>query len=233
MRSAPSVRFCDKTLFLSTAFLRVKQEKGMSRLRPVSVGRQRDLHEVLPKVRPTSLHLERRTGVLACFQLQPLRTRTPFDAQPRSSTRVCVASELCRRLVIARTCNGSDFHSTSSGTELLLRSQHRTSSVHNLRKSKITIKVPVGILVLDVMPATLVAPRPLPKQQVVLSLQRPALACLMMNAFENINASKSASGDGFPTVALCSVGRWKALLGFDERRTTRWPTGSQETTTMS
>ncbi|KAL3184540.1 hypothetical protein MRX96_006023 [Rhipicephalus microplus] len=127
------------------------------RLRPVSVGRQRDLHEVLPKVRRTSLHLERRTGVLACFQLQPLRTRTPFDAQPRSSTRVCVASELCRRLVIARTCNGSDFHSTSSGTELLLRSQHRTSSVHNLRKSKITIKVPVGILVLDVMPATLVA----------------------------------------------------------------------------
>ncbi|KAL3223431.1 hypothetical protein MRX96_004840 [Rhipicephalus microplus] len=32
---------------------------------------------------------------------------TPFDAQPRRSTRVSVASELCRRLVVARTCNGS------------------------------------------------------------------------------------------------------------------------------
>ncbi|KAL3225240.1 hypothetical protein MRX96_049290, partial [Rhipicephalus microplus] len=164
----------------------------------------------------------------------PLRTRTPFDAQPRRSTRASVASELCCRLVVARTCNDSDFHSTSSGTELLLRSQYRTSSVHNLRKSKITIKVPVGLLVLDVMPATLVALRPLPKQQVVLNLQRPALAWPMVNfSFENINASKSASSDGFPAVASGSVHRWMALLGFGEGKATRWPTGSQETTTMS
>ncbi|KAL3225239.1 hypothetical protein MRX96_049289 [Rhipicephalus microplus] len=103
----------------------------------------------------------------------------------------------------AKRATAPFIHSKSSGTELLLHSQHLTSSVHNLRKSKIIIKVPVGLLFLDVMPATLVALRPLPKRQVVLSLQRPALAWLMMNfSFDNINASKSASGDGFPAVAL-------------------------------
>ncbi|KAH8024641.1 hypothetical protein HPB51_000081 [Rhipicephalus microplus] len=105
-------------------------------------------------------------------------------------------------------------HSRSSGTELLLRSQHRTSSVYNLRMSKITIKVPVGLLVLDVMPVMLVALWPLRKQQVVLNLQCSALTWLMINfSFDNIE-SKSASGDGFPAVASGLLHRLKALLAF-------------------
>ncbi|KAL3196483.1 hypothetical protein MRX96_045213 [Rhipicephalus microplus] len=113
-------------------------------------------------------------------------------------------------------------HSTPSGTELLLHSQHRTSSVHNLRKSKITIKVPVGLLVLDVMPAALVALWPLPKRQVDLILQHPAMAWLMRNfSFDNINASKSAFLDGFPAVTSDSVRRLNALLGFVLRKSNK------------
>ncbi|KAL3196482.1 hypothetical protein MRX96_045212 [Rhipicephalus microplus] len=90
-------------------------------------------------------------------------------------------------------------HSTPSGTELLLRSQHVTSSVHNLSKSRITIKVLVRLLVLDMMPAALVALWPFPKRQMNIFLQHPAMTWLMMSfSFDNIKASKSAFRDGFP-----------------------------------
>ncbi|KAL3223432.1 hypothetical protein MRX96_004841 [Rhipicephalus microplus] len=167
----------------------------VSHLSPVSVRRQQDRHAVFPKRWLTSLHLERRTGVPACFKLQPLR-KHPTIRRPAEEEH----EGFCGN--------------RSSETELLLRSQHRTSSVHNLRKSKITIKVPVGLLVLYVMPATLVALRPLPKRQVVLSLQRSALTWLIINfSFDNIE-SKSASGDGFPAVASGLMHRLKALFGF-------------------
>ncbi|KAL3184546.1 hypothetical protein MRX96_006029 [Rhipicephalus microplus] len=172
--------------------------QGAGNLRPVSVGRQQEHQEVLPKSRSTSQHLERRTGVPACFKLQPLRNRTAFDARPRRSTRASVASELCNHLIIAPDVQQSRCSTPHpSGTELLLRSQHWTSSVHHLSKSRITIKVPVGLLVLDMMPAALVALWPLPKRQVDLILPHPAMAWLMMNfSFDNINASKSAFLDG-------------------------------------
>ncbi|KAL3184548.1 hypothetical protein MRX96_006031 [Rhipicephalus microplus] len=89
--------------------------------------------------------------------------------------------------------------STSSVTELLLRSQHRTSSAPNLRKSRITIKVPMDLI-----------------------LQHPAMAWLMMNfSFDNINASKSAFRDGFPIVTSNSMRRLNALLGFVLRKSNK------------
>ncbi|KAL1415570.1 hypothetical protein MTO96_006694 [Rhipicephalus appendiculatus] len=108
-------------------------------------------------------------------------------------------------------------HSTSSGTELLLRSQHRTSPVHNLRKSKITMMVAAGLLVLVVISVALgVALRPRPERQVDFGLQHPAMARLALAnfSFDNINASASAAGGGSPAVASGAVGRQEALLGF-------------------
>ncbi|KAL3196480.1 hypothetical protein MRX96_045210 [Rhipicephalus microplus] len=128
------------------------------------------------------------------LSFQPLRKRTAFDARPRRSTRASVASELCHRLVIVPArATVPMLDSTSSVTELLLRSQHRTSSAPNLRKSRITIKVP-----------------------------HPAMAWLMMNfSFDNINASKSAFRDGFPIVTSNSMRRLNALLGFVLRKSNK------------
>ncbi|KAL3179916.1 hypothetical protein MRX96_009113 [Rhipicephalus microplus] len=73
------------------------------------------------------LLLDKRTGVPACLSLQPLRKCAPFDTRPARSTRAPVAAELCRCLVIALDVRWPRLHCTFSGTELLLRSQHRTS----------------------------------------------------------------------------------------------------------
>ncbi|KAK8782748.1 hypothetical protein V5799_015911 [Amblyomma americanum] len=84
-------------------------------------------------------------------------------------------------------------HSSSSGTELLLRSQH-SSPVHNLRKSKITMMVAAGLLVLVVISVALgVAMRPRPDRQVDFGLQHPAMARLALAnfSFDHVNASYS------------------------------------------
>ncbi|KAH8024676.1 hypothetical protein MRX96_014582 [Rhipicephalus microplus] len=107
---------------------------------------------------PTILLLEKRTGVPACLSLQPLRKCASLDARPARSTRVPVATELRRCLVIAPDVRRPRLHCTSSGTELLLRSQHRTSPVHNNPKSRITVMVVARLLTLIVISAALVCP---------------------------------------------------------------------------
>lgn len=132
-------------------------------------------------------------------------------------------TELRRRRVAAssrhaRRATATMLHSTSSGTELLLRSQHRTSPVHNLRKSKITMMVAAGLLVLVVISVALgVALRPRPERQVDFGLQHPAMARLALAnfSFDNINASASAAtGGGSHPVASGASARQEALLGF-------------------
>lgn len=137
-------------------------------------------------------------------------------------------TELRRRRVAAssrhaRRATATMLHSTSSGTELLLRSQHRTSPVHNLRKSKITMMVAAGLLVLVVISVALgVALRPRPERQVDFGLQHPAMARLALAnfSFDNINASASAAaaaaatGGGSHAVASRASARQEALLGF-------------------
>ncbi|KAL3184535.1 hypothetical protein MRX96_006018 [Rhipicephalus microplus] len=114
-----------------------------------------------------------------------------------------------------------------SGTELLLCSQHWP--VHDLWKSRITVKVAAGFLILVVISAVLVAPTPLPERQMNLGLQHPAMAGLVLAylSFDNINASESAAGSGFPAVASGAVRRREALLVFvlRERNKTAigWP----------
>ncbi|KAH8033591.1 hypothetical protein HPB51_014497 [Rhipicephalus microplus] len=115
-------------------------------------------------------------------------------------------------------------HSTSSGTELLLRSQRRTSPVHNLRRSKITMMVAAGLLVLVVISVALgVALRPRTERQVDLSLEHPAMARLALAnfTFVNISASAPAAGGGSPAGASGAVGRQEALLGFVVRETNK------------
>ncbi|KAL3210107.1 hypothetical protein MRX96_037380 [Rhipicephalus microplus] len=98
--------------------------------------------------------------------------------------------------------------STSSRTELLLRSQHQTSPVHNKPKSRITVMVAAG-LILVVISATLVSPGPLPEREAVVGLQHTAMAWLTLTVFSfgNINSSESAAVGGFPAVVSGAVGR--------------------------
>lgn len=117
-------------------------------------------------------------------------------------------------------------HSTSSGTELLLRSQHRTSPVHNLRKSKITMMVAAGLLVLVVISVALgVALRPRPERQVDFGLQHPAMARLALAnfSFDNYNASAAgAGGSGGSGLVSGEAGRPDTpLLGFVLRESNR------------
>lgn len=120
-------------------------------------------------------------------------------------------------------------HSTSSGTELLLRSQHRTSPVHNLRKSKITMMVAAGLLVLVVISVALgVALRPRPERQVDFGLQHPAMARLALAnfSFDNYNASAAgtggSSGSGGSGLVSGEAGRPDTpLLGFVLRESNR------------
>ncbi|KAL3197841.1 hypothetical protein MRX96_014583 [Rhipicephalus microplus] len=104
-------------------------------------------------------------------------------------------------------------HSTSSGTELLLRSQHRTSPVHNKPKSRIIVMVAAG-LILVVISATLVSPGPIPEWEAVVGLQHTATAWLTLTVFSfgNINTLESAAVGGFPAVVSGAVGRWEAML---------------------
>ncbi|KAL3196485.1 hypothetical protein MRX96_045215 [Rhipicephalus microplus] len=67
-------------------------------------------------------------------------------------------------------------HSMSLGTEQLLRSQHGTSPVHNIRKSRITRMLTAGLLVLIVISAMLTTVRPLAEWQVDSGLQHPVIA---------------------------------------------------------
>ncbi|KAL3179917.1 hypothetical protein MRX96_009114 [Rhipicephalus microplus] len=104
-------------------------------------------------------------------------------------------------------------HSTSSGTELRLCSQHRTYPVHNKPKSRITLMVAAG-LILVVISATLVSPGPLLEREAVVGLQHTAMAWLTLTVFSfgNINTSELAAGGSFPAVVSGAVGRWQALL---------------------
>ncbi|KAL3184543.1 hypothetical protein MRX96_045218 [Rhipicephalus microplus] len=107
-------------------------------------------------------------------------------------------------------------HSTSSGTDMLLRSQYRTSHVHNLRKSgnyhqgsgrpSCPRRHPGHASHPEAPYRTAGGPRPATPG---LSLGGPC-----QQVFENISASESIAGGGIPTVASGAVGQQEALFGF-------------------
>ncbi|KAH6935772.1 hypothetical protein HPB50_009465 [Hyalomma asiaticum] len=103
-----------------------------------------------------------------------------------------------------------------SGVELLLRSQHRNFSVHNLRKSKITMMVAARLLAKVVISVALcVALRPRPERQVDFGLKHPAMARLALANVpsDNIKASAARAG-GSPGLASGASGDQEALLVF-------------------
>ncbi|KAH8025192.1 hypothetical protein HPB51_004733 [Rhipicephalus microplus] len=79
-------------------------------------------------------------------------------------------------------------YGTSPGTAQLLRSQHRTSPVPDIRKSRNTWMLTAGLLVLIVISAVLTTVRPLAEWQVDSGLQHPAIAKLALDnfSFDNI-----------------------------------------------
>ncbi|KAL3210106.1 hypothetical protein MRX96_037379 [Rhipicephalus microplus] len=147
------------------------------------------------------------------------RKRAPFDAQPTRSKKhesACGNQAVPLPRHHARRATSTMLYSTFLGKKLLLRSQRRTSPVQNIRKSRITLMVLAGLLVLVLIWAALVALRHLPERQLVVGLQHPVMTWLDLAifSFNNINASNSAADVAFSAVASGVVGRRQAFFAF-------------------
>ncbi|CAN7938352.1 unnamed protein product [Ixodes hexagonus] len=105
--------------------------------------------------------------------------------------------------------------STASGTELLLRSQHHPPPLHRLRKSKISMMVAAGLLILVVLSVTLgVVFRPQSEKQVDFRLQHPAMARLAVANFTfNISDPVQTKDNAAAAFGVLSP-RHKAHVGF-------------------
>ncbi|CAN7975402.1 unnamed protein product, partial [Ixodes persulcatus] len=103
--------------------------------------------------------------------------------------------------------------STSSGTELLLRSQRRLSPIARTRKSKITMMVAAGLLVLVVVSVVLgVALKPRSEKQIDFGLEHAAMARLALANFTFNVSSPVPQGYAASLAALLSNN--SILLGF-------------------
>ncbi|CAN7947856.1 unnamed protein product [Ixodes hexagonus] len=107
--------------------------------------------------------------------------------------------------------------SSSSGTQLLLGSQHHSSPIAGLRKSKITMMVAAGLLVLVVVSVALgVALRPRSEKQIDFGLEHASMARLAMANF-TFNVSSHVPEPDAALAALLSSNN-TVLLGFPGKR---------------
>ncbi|KAH8024675.1 hypothetical protein HPB51_000436 [Rhipicephalus microplus] len=216
-----------------------KEKKKKKKLQRLTFDRERRLHPFAQTLAGssrgstegpvTSLLLERGT-VLACCSLQTVKAhpvRRPADEEHES---FCSDRAVPLPRLRARRATSTMLHSTFSGTELLLRSQRRTSPVQNIRKSSITTILLAGLFVLVLIWAALAALRTLPERQVVVGLQHPVITSidLAIFSFDNINAPKPAAGVGFPALASGVVGRREAFSPSSCEKATRRASDDQE-----